>query len=124
MRIVPKDERPIFQKPRRLSAPDIVENQIVEWLNDGVIEKCTSEYASPIVVVRKKDGLPRACIDYRKLNRVIEKDGHPLPLIENLLDKLEDAVFSTLDLKNGFFHVSVEKESRKYTAFVTPNGQY
>ena len=84
-----------------------------------------SEYASPIVVVRKKDGSSHVCIDYRKLNRVIEKDSHPLPLIEDLLDKLEDAcVFSTLDLKNGFFHVSVEKESRKYTAFVTSNGQY
>ena len=106
MRIVPKDERPIFQKPRRLPAPEreVVENQIAEWLNDGVIEKCSSEYASPVVVVRKKDGSPRVCIDYRKLNRVIEKDGHPLPLIEDLLDKLEDAcVFSTLDLKNDFF---------------------
>ena len=49
-----------------------------------------SEYASPVVVVRKKDESPHVCIDYRKLNRVIEKDGHPL-LIEDLLDKLEDA---------------------------------
>lgn len=73
-----------------------------------------------MVVVRKKDGSPRVCIDYRKLNKVIEKDGQPLPLIEDLLDKLEDSrVFSTLDLKNGFFHVPVEKQSRKYTAFVT-----
>jgi len=78
------------------------------------------EYASPIVVVRKKEG-HYVCIDYRKLNRIIEK-GHPLPLIEDLLNKLEDSqVFSTLDLRNGFFHVSVKKESRRCTAFVTSN---
>ena len=72
MHIVPKDERPIFQKRDDYRAPEreIVENQIAEWLNDGVIEKCKSEYASPIVVVRKKDGSPRVCIDYRKLKRV------------------------------------------------------
>lgn len=107
MRIVTKDEKTIFHKPRRLPAPEreIVEKQVTEWLNEGIIEECTSEYASPVVVVKKKDGSPRVCIDYRRLNRVIEKDGHPLPLIEDILDKLEDArVFSTLDLKNGFFH--------------------
>lgn len=77
------------------------------------------------MVVKKKDGSPRVCIDCRKLNKVIEKDEHPLPLIEDILDKLEDSrVFSTLDLKNGFFHVPVEQESRKYTAFVTHCGQY
>lgn len=59
------------------------------------------------------------------MNRAIEKNGHPLPLIDDLLDKLENVrVFSTLDLKNGFFHVPVEKENRKYTAFVTHCGQY
>lgn len=127
MRIVPKDKKPIFQKPRRLLAPEreIVEKQIAEWINEGVIEECTSEYASPVVIVKKKDGSPRVCIDYRKLNRIIEKDGHPLPIIEDVLDKLGNAkVFSTLDLKNGFFHVPVEKDSRKYTAFVTHWGQY
>jgi len=127
MRIIPKDEKPIFQKPRRLPAPEreIVEKQVTEWLNNGVIEESTFEYASSVVIVKKKDDSPRVCIDYRKLNKVIEKDGHPLPLIEDLLDKLENSrVYSTLDLKNGFFHVSIEKESRKYTAFVTHCGQY
>jgi len=99
MRIVPKDEKPVFQKPRQLPAPEreIVEKQVTEWFNDGVIEESTSEYASPVVVVKKKDESPRICIDYRKLNKVIEKDGHPLPLIEDLLDKLENSRYiSTL----------------------------
>lgn len=65
------------------------------------------------------------CIDYRPLNQIIERDRHPLPLIEDQIDKLKDArVFSTLDLRNGFFHVEVDYESRKYTAFITHEGQY
>jgi len=124
--IVPKDKKPIFQKPRRLPAPEreIVEQQVEEWIASGIIEPCTSEYASP-VVVKKKDGTARVCIDYRKINRIIEKDSHPLPLIEDLLDKLQNVrVFSTLDLKNEFFHLPVEKKNRKYTAFVTHSVQY
>lgn len=127
MRIVLKDNKPIFQKPRRLPAPEreIVEQQIEEWISEGIVEACTSEYASAVVVVKKKDGRSRVCIDYRKLNRVVEKDGYPMPLIEDVLDKLADArVFSTLDLRNGFFHVPIEEGSRKYTAFVTHSGQY
>lgn len=121
MRIILKEDKPIIQKPHRLPAPEkeIVEKQVEEWINDGTIEACTSEYSSPVVIVKKKDGSPRVCIDYRKLNRIIEKDGHPLSLIDDLVDKLENSrVFSTLDLRNGFFYVAVEKESRKYTVFL------
>ncbi|GFS37412.1 retrovirus-related Pol polyprotein from transposon 297 [Trichonephila inaurata madagascariensis] len=85
-------------------------------------------YHSPrrqVLVVRKKDGSPRVCIDFRKLNRVLVKDHYPLPLIEDILDKLQDTrVFSTIDLRNGFFHVPVNKQSRPYTSFVTQNGQF
>ncbi|GFT61157.1 hypothetical protein TNCV_3484271 [Trichonephila clavipes] len=73
----------------------------------------------------QKDGSPRVCIDFRKLNRVLVKDHYPLPLIEDILDKLQDTrVFSTIDLRNGFFHVPVNKQSRPYTSFVTQNGQF
>lgn len=116
MSIVVKEERPIYNRPRRLPLPEreIVEKQIEEWLNDGIIETCSSEYASAVLVVRKKDGSLRVCIDYRKVNEIIIKDRYPLPLIEDQLDKLKDAkLFTTLDLRNGFFHVAVVKESRK-----------
>jgi len=64
-------------------------------------------------------------IDYRKLNQKIVKDRYPLPLVENQLDQLQDAkIFSVLVLKNSFFHVEVAEESRKYTSFIVPNGQY
>ena len=64
-------------------------------------------------------------MDYRRLNKIIVRDRYPLPLIEDLLDKLQEAkIFSTLDLKDGFFHVPIEEDSTKYTAFVVPDGHY
>lgn len=65
------------------------------------------------------------CIDYRLLNKRIVRDRYPLPLIEDQLDRLQDTkIFSTLDLKNGFFHLPVEAKSVKYTAFIVPDGQF
>ncbi|GBM45676.1 hypothetical protein AVEN_166484-1 [Araneus ventricosus] len=94
------------RKARRLSFPEnqAVNKQIDEWLDQGIVRQSSSEYASPIVLVKKKDGTARLCVDYRKLNRKLVKDRFPFPLIEDVLDKLQDAkVYSTLDLKNGFF---------------------
>jgi len=77
------------------------------------------------VLVSKKDGTTRICCDYQKIYKKIIKDRFPLPLIEDVLDNLENAkLFSTIDLKNGFFHINIEESSRKYTSFVTPSGQY
>ncbi|GFX51404.1 retrovirus-related Pol polyprotein from transposon 297 [Trichonephila clavipes] len=121
------DDKPIYHSPRRLpfTERDIVDKQIDEWIQNGVIEPCSSAYASQVLVVSKKDGSSRVCIDFRKLNRVLVKDHYPLPLIENILDKLQDTrVFSTIDLRNGFFHLPVNKQSRPYTSFVTQNGQF
>ncbi|GBM01009.1 Retrovirus-related Pol polyprotein from transposon 297 [Araneus ventricosus] len=102
----------------------IVQTQVAEWLEQGIVEPCSSEYSSPVAIVRKKDGIPRVCIDYRKLNKVVIKDRFPLPLIEDILDRLQGSrVFSTIDLK-AFFHVDVNKDSRKYISFVTHEGQY
>ncbi|GFS70081.1 hypothetical protein TNCV_748491 [Trichonephila clavipes] len=87
--------------------------------------KLTSEYASPIVLVKKKDGTPRLCVDYRRLNRKLVKDRFPLPLIEDVLDWLQGAkVYTTLDLKNGFFHVDVNEDCKHLTYFVVPDGQF
>lgn len=121
------DDIPVNLRPRRLAyaEKEIVEKQVAEWIRDGVAIECPSDYASPVVVVKKKDGGSRLCVDYRCLNRKMIKDRFPVPLIEDQLDALQGAkVFSTIDLKNGFFHVPVSKESRKYLAFVTHNGQY
>jgi len=78
-----------------------------------------------VVIVKKKEGSPRLCVDYRKLNKVTVKDKYLLPVIEDQTDRLVEArIFSTINLRNGFFHVDVEAKSRKYTAFVTHHGQY
>lgn len=127
MTITLSEDQKVFARPRRLPFVEkkIVKEQVEQWIEEGIVEPCSSAYASPVVVTRKKDGTPRICIDYRAMNRIVVKDRYPLPLIEDVLDRLQDSsVFSTLDLKNGFFHVPVSKESQKYTAFVTDNGQY
>ncbi|GFU38903.1 retrovirus-related Pol polyprotein from transposon 412 [Trichonephila clavipes] len=121
------DDEPIFHKPRRLSFAerDIVDAQVDEWVKNGIVEPCSSPYASQVVVVKKKDGKSRVCIDYRRLNRKLIKDNYPLPLIDDILDCLQNAkIFTTLDLKNGFFHVAINERSRKFTSLVTHNGQY
>jgi len=72
------------------------------------------EYVSPIVIVKKKDSSSRLYIDYRKLNRLIIKDKYPLPIIEDQIDRLAEVrIFSTIDLKNGFFYIDIKKQSRK-----------
>lgn len=126
-KIIVNNDKPIFQRPRRLAPSEkkVVTDQIQEWLRNGIIRESFSEYASPVVVVKKKNGKSRVCIDYRLLNRSVVRDHFPMPLIEDQIDKLTGAcVFSILDLENAFFHVSVEKESQKYTSFVTYDGQY
>lgn len=97
-----------------------VNNQIDNWLRDGIIRLSISEYAS---ITLKKT--VRLCADYRKLNQKIIKNQYPLPLIDNQLDQLQGSIlFSTLDLKDGFFHVSINKDSCKYIAFIVPDGHY
>ncbi|GFX35570.1 retrovirus-related Pol polyprotein from transposon 17.6 [Trichonephila clavipes] len=119
MRIILKDEEPVCQHPRRLAFTERreVNKQIEEWLNEGIIRPSSAEYASPIVMVKKKDGSSRMCIDYKKLNQKLVKDKFPLPIIEDVLDTLQEAkVYSTLDLCNGFFHVDVDEDSESHIA--------
>ncbi|GFX43650.1 hypothetical protein TNCV_510991 [Trichonephila clavipes] len=109
LKIVLTDDLHVVHKPRRFSHAEKSEitNQIQKWLDNKVIRPSSSNYASPIVLVKKKNGSTRLCVDYRKLNRKIIKDQFPLPLIEDVIDKLHSAkIFTTLDLKNGFFSCS------------------
>lgn len=94
-------------------------------MEEKVIQPSASPYAVPVVPVPKKNGETRLCVDYRPVNRKIIKDRYPLPVIDDQIDSLEGAkIFSTLDLRNGYLHVPVEPESRKYTAFIISSGQY
>ena len=111
----------------RLSALENAEikKQVQELLEKGFIKPSTSPCESPIVLVRKKDGSWRMCIDYRALNKITIKNRYPLPHIDDLLDQLKEAIyFSKLDLHNGYHQVRVAEQDVWKTAFKTKQGLY
>ena len=98
--------------------------QVQQMLASDVICPSNSPWASPVVMVRKKDGSLRFCVDFRQLNAATVKDAHPLPRIDGLLDTLHGARwFSTLDLKSGYWQVPITECDNAKTAFRTSSGQ-
>ena len=126
-RIVTTDDVPTVQPFRRLS-PHLwkeVKAHLDELLHKGIICESNSPYASPMVVVHKKNGDMRLCIDYRRLNSKTRRDAFPLPRITESLEALGSSkVFSTLDLATAYAQVEVAAEDRPKTAFATPAGLY
>lgn len=127
MRINLNCDKVFYCTPKRMSMKEkqIVDDLVKDLLDRDIIRPSNSEYASRTVLVEKKNGNKRLCIDYRELNKITVKDRFPLPRIDDCLDMLNGkSCFSLLDLKNGFFHIPIEEQSIKYTSFVTPNGQF
>ncbi|GFV82269.1 hypothetical protein TNCV_2791671 [Trichonephila clavipes] len=115
-RIDTADHPPIKQHPRRLpfAKQEEVGTLLREMQENDIIEPSSSPWASPIVLVRKKDGSTRFCVDYRKLNDVTKKDSYPLPRIDDTLDTLSGHKwFSTLDLKSEYWQVEIHPEDRE-----------
>ena len=98
--------------------------QVQQMLASDVIQPSNSPWASPVVMVKNKDGSLRFCIDFRQLNAATVKDAHPLPRIDDLLDALHGARwFSTLDLKSGYWQVPIMEQDKEKTGFRTSSGQ-
>ncbi len=114
--------RPIKQRPRRLPLQQREDERalVQEMLDRKVITPSSSPWASPIVLVKKKDGTWRFCVDYRKLNEVTIKDSFGVARIDDSLDTLGGAKwFSTLDLQSGYWQVEMDEDSKEKTAFIT-----
>ncbi len=118
---------PLRQRPRRLSVreTDVVNAEVEKMLRLGVIRPSVSPWASPVVLVRKKDGEIRFCVDFRALNRRTKKDTYPLPRADAILAAVGEAkIFSCLDLSKGYWQVPMAAASREKTAFSTPRGLF
>ena len=121
------DAQPISVPPRRTSFANMkeIDRQVDELLEAKIIRPSQSEWASPIVLVSKKSGEKRICIDYRPLNAVTKDSKYPLPYIEDAISMLSGSqYFSTLDLKSGYFQIKMDEQSKDKTAFVCHRGQF
>ena len=121
------NEHPIRQPSRRVppARREQARDLIKDMLQKNIIQPSSSPWASPVVLVGKKDGSLRFCVDYRKLNTITRKDAYPLPRVDDSLVALSGSrVFSTLDLLSGYWQVEIDEKDRPKTAFTTGDGLF
>ncbi|KZS16055.1 Uncharacterized protein APZ42_018258 [Daphnia magna] len=126
-RIDTGDARPLSARPRRVSMYErqIITEQVRSMLSKGTIEPSNSPWSANVVLIKKKDGNLRFCVDYRPLKAVTKKDVYPMPRPDDLIQRVAGAaIFSSMDLKNAFWQVPVHPEDREKTAFVTTYALY
>lgn len=118
---------PIKQRPRRvpLAYAEEEKKAVEDLLQKGIIRKSTSPWSSPIVLVKKKSGAVRPCVDYRKLNALVKPDGFPLPRVQDCLDAVAgSSLFSSFDLTSGYFQIPLKKEDIPKSAFCCKYGHF
>lgn len=118
---------PVASAPYRLSPVkrNVLKNELEKMMKNDIIEESDSPFAAPVVLIPKKDGSVRVCIDYRQLNSITTPDRYPLPRIDDLLQEAKSSAFmSTMDLRSGYWQINVHETDREKTAFVTPFGMY
>jgi len=124
-RIDTGDNVPHFERLQRHPTWPMIDDHVEEMLQHDMIEPATSPWCSNVVMVRKKDGFMRFCIDYRKTNDLIKKDKFPLPKINTCLDMLNGSrFFSSCDLRQGYWQTVLDEGDRDKNAFVTRKGQW
>ena len=119
------DHHPIRQPLRRhpITHLDVIDQQVEEMRENGIIEPAASPWASNVVLAKKKDGSLRLCVDYHNLNAVTYQDTYPLPHIDTCLNTLQGAAwFSTLDLRSGYYNIPIREVDKDKTAFITRLG--
>jgi len=121
------DARPV--QGRKFRTPyayrEKLKQTIDEMLADKIIKPSRSEWSNPIFLVKKKDGSMRPVVDYRELNKITEPDVYPIPMINEYLDSLGNAtIFTTLDLRSGFWQIAMDDESKEKTSFSSPFGNF
>lgn len=113
------------QYPLPFAERGVVGKEVQEMLDLGVIEKSSSPYCSPILLVKKKDGKVRFCQDLRRLNKQVVFDAEPMPDVEQLFAKLGKAKYlSKIDLTKGYWQIPMKPEDKEKTAFSTPQGHF
>lgn len=117
----------VQRRPYRLAPAEreIVRAKMEQLLNANIIRPSSSPYSSPILLVKKKDGTDRVCVDFRELNSNTVADNYPLPLISDQINRLHGAFyFTSLDMAAGFHQIPVHPNSIEKTSFVTPDGKF
>ena len=125
MKINTGENPPIKLRPYRtpLNNRKIVDQAIDEMLEAKIISRSKSPWSFPVVIVDKKDGSKRFCVDFRKLNKVTKLNSYPLPLIDDMLALLGNAkYFTSLDLKSGYWQVLMEEEDKEKTVLLAIGG--
>ena len=118
---------PAAHTPYRVSwaETEAIKEQLTTLLAQGLVAPSNSPFGAPVLLVRRADGGLRMCVDYRSLNKETIRDRFPLPVIEDLLNKLEGAtIFSKVDLKSGFWQQRMDPKDEHKTAFTTQFGTY
>jgi len=116
--ITMKDDKPIRQRyyPKNPKVQGEINAKVDELLQMGYIEHSTSPYSAPIVMVKKRTGKWRLCVDFRQINDKSIKDAYPMPRINYILDQLREARYiSSLDLKDGYWQIPLKADIRQYT---------
>ena len=126
-RICTTEDGPVRAAYRRIPPPQFeeVKAHINDLIQQGIVRHSQSEYASPIVICKKKNGNIRMCVDYRRLNTKTRKDAFPLPGVDEIFYHLTGAkYFSTVDFKSAYNQVEIDESDQHKTVFTTPMGLY